>query len=126
MDTTATVTSRLHQQAMAAPLREMAGLLWEVLDPKLTAFILGLADAEIVVRWARGEEAEIGDHEVDRRLRTAYEMVSLLLMFDAPPTIQAWFVGMNDVLGDIAPAEAVRSARFEDALAAATAFVAHG
>lgn len=122
MATTAAATDRVHQQALAAPVREIAGVLQEVLTRQLTAYLAGLADSEAVARWASGEESLIPASEVEYRLRVAYETVLLLLMFDAPRTVRAWFTGLAPELGDRAPAEAIRAGAFDDVLSAATAF----
>lgn len=102
-----------------------ATLLQEVLSRKLTAYIAGVKDAKTVTRWAHGEVADIRV-ESEQRLRTAYEIVQLLLQFDTAPTVKAWFIGMNPQLGDRSPAEAIREGRFTEALGAARAFVAGG
>jgi hypothetical protein len=126
MQAVGTTAEQLRQQATAASPREMAGLLREVLTAELTAYVVGLDDARPVVRWASGESTDLGDEAVEKRLRAAYEVVSLLLMFDAPRTIQAWFTGQEPNLDGSSPAERIREGRFDETLGAATAFVARG
>ena len=126
MDTTATYTTRVHRQATVAPVSEMAGLLQELLTRRLTAFVAGVKDGKTVTRWASGEVTEIREHAVEQRLRTAYEIAQLLLGVDSPRTVRAWFIGLDPHLGDIAPAEAIREGRLQDALAAARAFLVNG
>ena len=126
MEAAATATVLVHQQARAAPVREIADVLQEVLTRPLTAYLAGIADTEAVGRWASGEEAVIADRGAEERLRVAYETVLLLLTFDAPRTIRAWFTGLAPDLGDRTPAEAIRAGAFEDVLSAATAFTVNG
>ena len=59
-------------------------------------------DAKAVGQWARGLRSPHPDAE--RRLRDAYQVVGLLLEYDAPETVRAWFGGMNPHLDDQAPA----------------------
>ena len=83
-----------------------------------------LQHAKTVTRWANGEVAEIRDPEVERRLRTAYEIALMLLGGDSAPTVRAWFLGIDPQLGDTSPAEAIREGRLKEAMGAARAFAA--
>ena len=51
---------------------------------------------------------------------------ALVLRFDGPGTVRAWFIGMNPHLADDSPADAIREGRFQEALGAAKSFVAYG
>jgi hypothetical protein len=123
---TGLLTQQVHRQATIAPVREIAGLLQELLSRRLTAFIAGVADGKTVTRWATGEVETIRDYEMELRLRTTYEIAQLLLTADAAQTVKAWFIGLNPHLGDTSPAEAIREGRLREALAAARAFAAGG
>jgi hypothetical protein len=123
---TALVERKVHRQATAAPVSEIAGTLQELLSRRLTAFIAGVGDGKTVSRWASGEVAEIRDVWMEQRLRTAYEITQLLLTYDAAQTVKAWFIGLNPQLGDVSPAEALREGRLKDALSAARAFTVGG
>lgn len=120
------VVNLAHRQAVQAPLSEVASMLQEVLTRRLTAYLCGVKDGKTILRWASGEVTEIRQHETEQKLRTAYEIVQLLLQFDAPSTVRAWFIGMNPELGDVAPAQVIREGRLQDAMGAARAFIAHG
>jgi hypothetical protein len=120
------IVSMAHRQAMQAPLSEVAGLLQEVLTRRLTTYLCGVKDGKTILRWASGEVTEIRQHETEQKLRAAYEIVQLLLQFDAPTTIRAWFIGMSPELDDMAPAEVIRAGQLKDAMGAARAFIAHG
>lgn len=115
-----------HRSASSASIQEVARLLQEVLSRRLTAYIAGVRDAKTVTRWAAGEVSEIRDYEIERRLRTAYEITHLLLAVESPQTVRAWFIGLNPELDDTSPAEAINEGRPRDALLAARAFMVNG
>lgn len=123
---TATLAGDVYRQALDAPLTEVAGLLQDVLTRRLTAYIVGVDNARTVSRWASGETTEIRDYEMERRLRTAYQIALLLLSQDAAATVRAWFIGLNPQLGDVSPAEALHNDQLKETLTAARAFVTGG
>ena len=124
--TTSLVMHQIHQQAITAPVSEIAKSLQELLSRRLTAFIAGVGDGKTVSRWASGEVAQIRDHWMEQRLRTAYEIAHLLMQGDATQTVKAWFIGLNPQLGDVSPAEALRDGNLKEALSAARAFAVGG
>jgi len=85
-----------------------------------------LADvnARTVSRWM-ASEARPRD-EAEKRLRAAYQIFEIIAEEEAPPTVRAWFMGMNEQLDDLTPIEAIALGRKKDALVAARAFVAYG
>ena len=119
----AIIRQAVHAGAVRAPVSEVAGRLQDVLGQRLTAVVAGVNDAKAVGRWARGARSPHPDAE--RRLRNAYQVVGVLLEYDAPETIRAWFGGMNPHLGDHAPAQVIATEP-EQVLQAAQAFIAHG
>src|SRR5438067_12812238 len=106
-------------RAMRASVTKIATRLQEVLGQRLTAVVAGVNDAKAVGRWARGLRSPHPDAE--RRLRDAYQVVGLLIEYDEPETIRAWFGGMNPHLGDQAPAQVIAT-NPEHVLQAAQAF----
>lgn len=64
--------------------------------------------------------------ENEKKLRTAYEISQLLVRFDSPRVVKAWFIGLNPQLGDVSPAEAIHDGDLKEAMSAARAFVAGG
>jgi hypothetical protein len=113
-----------HRQATRLPLTDVASYLQDLLSRRLVAYIAGVKDAKTVSRWSAGEAEARQESEV--RLRTAYEIAQLLIQFDSPPIIKAWFIGLNPQLGDASPAEAIHEGQLKEALAAARAFIAGG
>lgn len=119
------ILEQVHQQAVRTPTPEVADSLQRLLTGRLVAYITGVKDAKTVARWATGEIGEVR-LESERRLRTAYEVMTLLLRFDGPGTVRAWFIGMNPHLRDDAPADAIHDGRYQEALDAARSFIAYG
>jgi hypothetical protein len=125
MAATSTV-AQVHRQAVMAPVSEIASSLQELLTRRLTAYIAGVKDGKTVSRWASGEIGEIRDHEVERRLRTTYEIAQMLLDGGSQASVRSWFIGLDPLLGDVPPAEAIREGRLRESLAAARAFLSAG
>lgn len=120
------LVEQAYRKAMIAPVGEVAAVLQAVLSRRLTAFVAGVDDGKTVTRWASGEVAEIRDYETEQRLRTAYEIVQLLLDHESAQTVKAWFIGLNPQLGDTSPAEALREGRLKESVAAACTFAVGG
>jgi hypothetical protein len=120
------LAQQLHRQAMQASISDIARHLQEVLSRRLTAFAAGVQEGKTVTRWANGEVTEIRDVEVERRLRTTYEISQLLLLQESPQTVKAWFIGMNPELDDVSPVEAIHDGNLKGALIAARVFSAYG
>ena len=116
----------LHRESVTAPLHEVASSLEAVLGQPLTAYIAGVREGKTVHRWATGAITSTRDVAAEQRLRAAYQVSRTLLLHDAPPTVRAWFMGMNPELDDEAPADVIRQGRFKDALDAALTFAAYG
>jgi hypothetical protein len=95
-----------------------------MLGRKLVAFMAGVADAKIVEKWASGERRP--RREAQERLRAAFNVFHLLQEEESPPTVRAWFVGLNPQLDDDSPARAISQDRLKDVLAAAKAYMAGG
>lgn len=87
----------------------------EFLGPKLAEYVSG-----------GGEDVDLDPHERADRITTTAAMISMLTAHDARETVLAWFVGMNPMLDDLAPAEVVRQGGLFAALEAARAFVVTG
>jgi hypothetical protein len=117
--------AQAHRDATTASVQQIAEELQGLLTRRLTAVLAAVKDGKTVTRWATGETLDIR-YESEQRLRAAYEIMRLLLQFDAPETVRAWFVGLNPELNDISPVEALRAGQLREALSAARAFIASG
>ena len=118
--------TQAHKEAISTPLNEMAGALQERLSRRITAYIAGVDNGKTVSRWASGEVGAIRDHEVEQKLRTAYEISLLLANYESTATIRSWFIGLNPQLGDDTPIDALREGRLKETVAAARAFTVGG
>lgn len=116
---------RAYRQSVHASPAEVAGYLQELLGRRLVAYVAGVKDAKTVTRWASGEVENVR-YENEKRLRAAYEIAQILVRFDSPGVVKAWFIGLNPQLGDVSPAEAVHDGEVKEAMSAARAFVAGG
>lgn len=119
------VLEQAHRQAVVASVSDVASFLQDLLGRRLVAYVAGVKDAKTVSRWAGGEVQEVRQ-ESEERIRTAYEVAQLLVQFDSPRIVKAWFIGLNPQLDDVSPAEAIREGKLREAKAAARAFVAGG
>ena len=119
------VVQQPHRRSTRVPLAEVAALLQDRLSTRLTAYIAGVKSGKTVYRWAGGETTDVR-YESERRLRTAYEIAQLLGEYESPETIRAWFIGLDPLLDDASPADAIHDGRLKEAIAAARAFVAGG
>lgn len=111
-----------HRDAMSAPVSQIAGELQALLTRRMTAVLANVRDGKTIARWASGETTEIRV-ESEQRLRTAYEIMRLLLQYDSPQTVRAWFIGLNPELDDMSPIEAIHDGLLREARSAARAFV---
>ncbi|MGI8415017.1 MAG: hypothetical protein ACR2P2_02180 [Nakamurella sp.] len=108
---------------MVVDITSIVEFLSENFGVNLTA-LLADVDPQTVRRWLRKDTSP--REAAERRLRGAYQAFQLLLPHEAPPTIRAWFMGMNPQLDDQSPAEAIAEDRLRDVMAAARAFAAGG
>lgn len=121
------IDDEVYRASVVTPLNEIARTLEQVLSRRLTAVIVGVKDGKTIAHWASGDTEEIRNQETAQRLRTTYQIVLLLLQSqDSQQTVKAWFIGLNPQLGDVSPAEAIRSGLLQETLAAARAFVIGG
>lgn len=124
-DRDASILTQVHSQALRAPIQEAASTLSRVLTGRIAAYVVGVKDVKTLHRWASGAVTEIRP-ESEGKLRVAYEIVTLLLRFDAPETVRAWFIGLAPELDDVSPARAIHDGHLQEAVGAARAFAANG
>lgn len=111
-----------HRQAMTVTVNEMASSLQELLTRQLTTHVAGVKDGKTITRWVNGEITDIRNFAVEQRLRTAYEIAQILLASEQPTTVRAWFIGLNPLLSDASPVEALGAGQLKETIAAAKAF----
>ncbi len=115
-----------HDRAYRLPVAAVVAELRDVLGAKLVAYVADVRETRAVREWADG--AREPRSPVPERLRVALQVVELLLAFEAPGVVQAWFQGLNPRLDDRSPARLLREGELDEVgpqvLAAARAFVA--
>lgn len=112
-----------HRRSMELAPNDLLESLVEKLGAKLTAFMVD-RDVSTVSRWVKNGMPMKDD--ALRPILVAFQVVDMLESVEAPPTIRAWFIGMNPQLDDESPAEALREGRHREVMAAARAFMAGG
>jgi hypothetical protein len=80
--------------------------LAEILGAKLVAFIASVKDTRTVMSWADGKL--VCAEEVIARLCLAHELAVKICKVEGRETTQAWFQGLNPLLGDASPARLLR------------------
>ena len=80
--------------------------LSDLLGVRLVAYIGSVKEARAVRQWSAKERTPA--QSVINRLRDTYQIARLLSETHSPEVVQAWFQGMNPLLGDLAPARLLR------------------
>lgn len=111
-----------HRQAVQVPVNELASSLQDLLTRQLTTHVAGVKDGKTVTRWVNGEITDIRNFEVEQRLRTAYEIAQLLLLSEEPSIVKAWFIGLNPLLNDSSPVDALGAGQLKEVIDPAKAF----
>jgi hypothetical protein len=118
--------SEAHRIAMRTSIPTIVSELETVLTRPLVAYTVGLKDPKTLSRWSSDPSPKIRQLDVERRLRAAFQIVTMLRPWDDDTVIRAVWVGMNPVLKDGTIADAIREDRTRDAFDAAHDFIAHG
>ena len=100
------VEARTHTQAVRLPVPALIGGLREILGSKLVAYIGSVGETRAVREWAEGTRLPKGD--TTERLRLAFQVAKGIAHSDGHEVAQAWFQGLNPLLGDVSPARLLR------------------
>ena len=121
---------RARDEANSLPVASLVDRLVRVLGLRLVAYIGSAADTGAVREWISSDDRDLVDEDAIARLRLALQTAILIAHRDSTAVVQAWFQGLNPLLGDVAPARLLREGDLELAaeglLSAASAFGAHG
>lgn len=109
---------------MDTSTKDVANFLQESLGQKLVAVMAGVKDPSTVGRWASGAVEPRAATEA--RLRSIYQVFTLLMDQESIHTIRAWFVGLNPQLDDTSPARAIAEGDIKEVMVAAKAFLTGG
>jgi hypothetical protein len=99
-----------HRNSLMLPMPELLRTLISNIGKKLTAFVAGVDDTEIVESWMAGEPLT---SDAEKRLRFTYQIVMTLRIKDAPEVAQAWLIGVNPELGDRVPIRLLRESNLD-------------
>ena len=104
----------IKKKAMKGDVEDLASYLKSMLGSRLTAYLSGRSDANILDSWISGKEKPIKIEEL--RLRYGYWAARLVVeVFDAE-TAKSLFLGTNGGLNDEAPASWLRDHEKEEDL----------
>jgi hypothetical protein len=120
------ILDQAHRATVRTPPSRMARELQSLFGQRIVAQITGIADPKAIGRWARAERTPRSDAE--QRLRTTYQVITLLSLADSKESARAWFIGMNPLFSDRAPFAvlAENPAKSREVLEAAKAFIVNG
>jgi hypothetical protein len=119
-----TAAERAHRRAVETNLPDLVRVLDEALGRSLLAHIAGV-DPKTIGRWIDAKQAPRAD-VAEARIRTAFQVMQMLLVRDSEHTVRAWFIGLNPQLDDTAPAEALRAGQLREVIVAVKSFTLAG
>lgn len=129
IDSAATPDLTVYREAVTMSTAALVTALADHLGFKLVAYLGKVKETRAVRQWAEGTR-EINRPEDVERLRLAFRAASLIMSRESAGVAQAWFQGLNPVLGDVSPARLLRDGDIADVgpqvLAAARQFAAIG
>lgn len=116
-------TSDPHSKSVQLAIEDVAGALQQHMGQALLAVVVG-KNVRTVARWSAGAARPVSADE--KLLRDAYQVLELVLTVEESLVARAWFMGMNPLLDDMSPVEALAGGQARLVLAAARAYVDAG
>lgn len=116
---TTTGLQQAHRDSVIIDTASVTKFLIDLLGGALVAETCDV-EPSTISRWAAADAKPNISNE--RRLRAAYQVARLLLNVDSDYTVRAWFIGMNPLLDDATPSEALADGRFREVLSAGRLF----
>ncbi len=98
---------RRARQTTAVAAAVVAARLRDLLGNRLVAYIAGVGEGRAVNEWADGRRMPAPDAEL--RMRVALQVAALIEQYDGAEVAQAWFQGLDPMLGDRSPATVLRT-----------------
>jgi hypothetical protein len=111
-----------HQETTQKDIRTIVRDLNAALGPTLVALLAGVKDRKLPSKWAKADGPEPRP-ESRKRLQTADRVWIYLTAAADEHVARSWFIGLNPMLDEITPLEALNAGRDRDVIYAATAFV---
>ncbi|WP_100509744.1 hypothetical protein [Mycobacteroides abscessus] len=96
-----------YREAIALSTPQLVSELAGLLGLNLVAYLGSATELSAVRQWANGTRILASECDVER-LRLAFRATRLLILRDSKEVAQAWFQGLNPMLGDVSPARALR------------------
>jgi hypothetical protein len=106
---TAIAPEQVNMEAARMPIHEIVTFLRQHLGKSLTAYISGVNDDKMVLRWIVRQNTPRPHPQM--RMREGYQAARLLVSVYGDDTAKAWFLGSNTRLDDQAPAYVLRNAK---------------
>lgn len=129
LDSTATPDLATYRDSITMNTSALVTALAGQLELKLVAYLGKVNETRTVKQWAEGTHEPANAEDIER-LRWAFRAASLIMSRESAGVAQAWFQGLNPVLGDVSPARLLRNGEINVAgpqvLAAARQFAALG
>jgi len=117
-----------HAHSVRAGFAIVADELCGLLGARLVAYIGNVSETRAVHEWAEGNRHP--SEAVERRLRLALQVATMIAAADGPAVAQAWFQGLNPQLDDRSPARLLREGDVDEVgapvVSAARAFLVGG
>jgi hypothetical protein len=98
---------RAHRTSIKGSISSVTEQLTEILGAQLVAYIGSVKETRAVREWIAGTRVPRGD--AAQRLRLAYRVAKCIADSDGIDTAQAWFQGLNPLLGNVSPARLIRT-----------------
>jgi hypothetical protein len=98
---------RAHRTSIKGSIAAVTAELCDILGAQLVAYIGSVKETRAVREWIAGTRAPRGDASL--RLRFAYRVARCVADSDGIETAQAWFQGLNPLLGNVSPAQLIRT-----------------
>ncbi|SKG00856.1 Uncharacterised protein [Mycobacteroides abscessus subsp. massiliense] len=94
------------------PTPRLVSQLRDQLGRKLVAYLGNAKESRAVDRWVEGTRGHHSAKDV-QRLRLAFQAAQLIIAQESKEVVQAWFQGLNPLLGDISPARLLREGNLD-------------
>lgn len=129
VDCTSTPDLVAYREAITLTTPALMAEVANLLGAKLVAYLGNVRESRVVRQWADGSRAVGGLEDVER-MRLAFRAAGLIMLRGSNEVAQAWFQGLNPLLGDVSPARLLREGDLDvegpRVLAAARQFAADG
>lgn len=128
-DSTPTPDLTTYREAITMTTPALVFELGNLLGLKLVAYLGNAKETRTVRQWAEGSRDVSSVQDVER-MRLAFRATRLIMSRDSKEVAQAWFQGLNPLLGDVSPIRLLREGDLDSegprVLAAARQFAAVG